>query len=997
MASVQRRETPDSEQIISGGAADASEAIPRNRRAPTRSPASPARPTAGGRRDFFAAATRPARREFESDWAAWLLMQMPLTVSFHPAIATWRKSANQLYCGRGTFTAACQRVPVSRHCVEYLGLEYRVLPRDPWPAQPVPQPTQAPLELRASRAAQVLEHRSHEFLLGRWLVGRVSLTCKVMWCPILAYAEGVKLDTDATGGNADGITRRRRLASDRDSLPRRTSSSHTDWDPGRAGGDSRGSGIPWRASVSTSHTVQEPPHQPVWSLPSRLLTSPSFRRGKFAAVRRARHRSTNQVFAAKYVKRRRRNVSLEGEARHEVAVLLLGLRDPQIIRLHQVYETRTEYIILLEFAGGGDLQRLLDDAGVLPECEVRAILQQVLRGLAFLHTNAIAHLDIKPQNLVMMGDTPDAGVKLVDFGLSRVIFHGAEITQIMGTPDYVAPEVINFEPISLSTDMWAIGVLTYVFLSGCTPFGGDTDQETFVNITQAEFDFPEDLFADVSEQAKDFICGLLVKKPSDRLTVDDCLNHAWMTAPLTPVHSSILTEPYTEEDTEEPTHFHNGYEDNYTSNDHLYPLAEADHADSAYSSDSSSSPTFTEGYSSLVVPPLCHCTIPEEQQQQQQIQQNQKQIRKQIQIGASATLGRKQGRKGHRLSVDMEDTLRSLHHPHPIRATRRASLVIDDPRYLHEATQHLHEIVRPLAETTRPLPEEGIVTRDSDVDSGVSCHDCEDSRVENPRLCHSDSYDGGDAASVVSWDDYSDLGGRRPSLTHFDHATLCSVAKPWEKLCTGSVSRAITQLTVKKVSKSSELRGSKADLRGSKADLRGSRTDLHVSKSELRASKCDLRASKSDLRASKSDLRSSKAEMRASKSDLRASKADLRASRQDLRASKSDLRASRSDLRASKSDLRASKSDLRASRSDLRASRSDLRGSRTNLTLSRLDLAHETLDNDCVLEDEAEDVLRGDLTLPRRSNLDRTALAPFMRGNSLHMSFRLPKHRDVRI
>lgn len=59
----------------------------------------------------------------------------------------------------------------------------------------------------------------------------------------------------------------------------------------------------------------------------------------------------------------------------------------------------------------------------------------------------------------------------------------------------------------------AIGVLTYVFLSGCTPFGGDTDQETFVNITQAEFDFPEDLFADVSEQAKDFICGLLVKKP----------------------------------------------------------------------------------------------------------------------------------------------------------------------------------------------------------------------------------------------------------------------------------------------------------------------------------------------------------------------------------------------------------------------------------------------------------------------------------------------------
>lgn len=725
-------------------------------------------------------------------------------------------------------------------------------------------------------------------------------------------------------------------------------------------------------------------------------------RGKFAAVRRARHRATGQEYAAKYVRRRRPNLSLEREARHEIAVLLLGLRlrDPHIVRLHQVYETRTEYIILLEFAVGGDLQRLLDDAVPLSECDVRNILQQVLRGLSFLHAHTIAHLDIKPQNLVMMGDTPDAGVKLLDFGLSRVITQGIEITQIMGTPDYIAPEVINYEPMSLSTDMWAIGVLTYVFLTGCTPFGGDTDQETYVNITQAEFDFPDDLFADISEHAKDFICGLLVKKPSDRMTVKDCLNHTWMTASLTPVHTDIIPEPYNEEP-EESTNYHNEYNENYrpsypTPADHLYPLQETDHADSAYSSDSSSSPTFTEGYSNLVVPPLCHCTIPEEQQQQQQIQ-HQKQTRQQLQIGSSATLGRKQRNKGKQSSVDMEETLRNLH-IHPARATRCASLIIDYQRYFHENAQHLDDIVRPLAEISRPLAEEGPLMRDSDVDSGVSCHDCEEARIENTRLCHSDSYDGGDAASVVSWDDYADLGGRRPSLTHFDPATLCSVAKPWEKLCNGSVSRAKTQLNDKKVPSNCEVRGSKSDLRGSKADLRGSKADLRSSKSDLRASRADLRASKSDLRSSKTDLRASKSDLRASKSDLRASKAELRASRQDLRASKSDLRSSRSDLRASKSDLRASRSDLRGSRSDLRASRTDLRGSRQNLTLSRLDLAHETLNDDCVLEDEeAEDILPGDLTLPRRSNIDRTALAPFMRGNSLHMSFRIAKNRDMRI
>lgn len=733
-------------------------------------------------------------------------------------------------------------------------------------------------------------------------------------------------------------------------------------------------------------------------------------RGKFAAVRRARHRSTGQVYAAKYVRRRR----LEGEARHEVAVLLLGLRDPHIVRLHHVYQTRTDYIILLEFAVGGDLQRLLDDAVSLPERDVRVLLQQVLRGLSFLHAHSLAHLDIKPQNLVMMGDSPEAGVKLVDFGLSRVITQGTEITQIMGTPDYVAPEVINFEPISLATDMWSVGVLTYVFLTGCTPFGGDTDQETFVNITQAEVDFPDELFSDISEEAKDFICGLLVKKPSDRMNVDDCLNHPWMTATL-PICPEIITEALEDEEDvedveEETTAYHDvyaphSYSSSYpASSEHLYPLPENDHGDSAYSSDSSSSPTFTEGYSSLVVPPLCHSTIPEEQHHQQ------KQTQKQANTSVVVPTARRRRSKGQHLSVDMEETLRSLHHQQPNRALRRASLVLDDPRYLQDTSQQIHDILRPLSESQRPLAEEGGITRDSDVDSGVSCHDCEESRVGSSLLCHADSFDGGDAASVMSWDDYADLSsGRRPSLTHYDPSALCSVAKPWEKLCNGSVSRAINQLTVKKVTHTTadvQTCNAHVDYRESKGNLLDSRNHLHSSKSDLRMTKAEIRASKSDLKALlKSEFRASKSDLRASKQDLRGSRQDLRASKQDLRASRSDLRASRSDLSASKPDLRASKSDLRTPKSDLRGSRSDLRASkpdlrmlhRSNLTLSRLDLAHETLDDKCLPEDEGEDVLRCDLTLPRRKNINRTELAPFMRGNSLHMSFRVPKRRDMQI
>lgn len=84
--------------------------------------------------------------------------------------------------------------------------------------------------------------------------------------------------------------------------------------------------------------------------------------------------------------------------------------------------------------------------------------------------------------------------------------------EILGTPDYVAPEVLQYEPLSLATDIWSIGVLAYVLLTGCSPFGGDTKQETFLNISQCALNFPEDLFEDVSPAAQDFIrCALRIK------------------------------------------------------------------------------------------------------------------------------------------------------------------------------------------------------------------------------------------------------------------------------------------------------------------------------------------------------------------------------------------------------------------------------------------------------------------------------------------------------
>ncbi|KZC10466.1 PREDICTED: serine/threonine-protein kinase 17B-like [Dufourea novaeangliae] len=252
-----------------------------------------------------------------------------------------------------------------------------------------------------------------------------------------------------------------------------------------------------------------------------------FARGKYATVRRCRERSSGRQWAAKFLRKRRRAQELRAEALHEVAVLDAAANCSRLVSLHQVFETNAEMVLVLELAPGGELQMILDRDEVPEERQVARLLKQILDGIAFLHSLNVAHLDIKPQNLVLTGEFPHCDVKLCDFGISRYISHGADIREILGTPDYVAPEVLNYEPISLATDMWSVGVLLYVLLTGCSPFGGDTKQETFCNISRCRLDFPDDLFEDVSEEARDLMRKLMVKDPNERLTVTECLQHSW--------------------------------------------------------------------------------------------------------------------------------------------------------------------------------------------------------------------------------------------------------------------------------------------------------------------------------------------------------------------------------------------------------------------------------------------------------------------------------------
>ncbi|KAL3831373.1 hypothetical protein ACJMK2_023126 [Sinanodonta woodiana] len=253
-------------------------------------------------------------------------------------------------------------------------------------------------------------------------------------------------------------------------------------------------------------------------------------RGKFAVVKRCVNKETGEEVAAKIIRKRRRGKTCREEILREVVMLEMALDHPRLVQLKEVYETQNELTLITEYCSGGELftECVIEES--FQEDDVRRLMIQILEGLNYLHEKNIVHLDLKPQNILLTRPFPCGDIKLCDLGFACLVNTGEDIRDIIGTPDYVAPEVLNYEPLGLYTDMWSLGVLTYVMLTACSPFAGNDQQETFLNISQVNLDFPEDLFGDLSQECQDFISKLLSKNFKNRMTAKQCLEHPWLAA-----------------------------------------------------------------------------------------------------------------------------------------------------------------------------------------------------------------------------------------------------------------------------------------------------------------------------------------------------------------------------------------------------------------------------------------------------------------------------------
>ncbi|GAB0086178.1 death-associated protein kinase related [Sergentomyia squamirostris] len=261
-------------------------------------------------------------------------------------------------------------------------------------------------------------------------------------------------------------------------------------------------------------------------------------RGKFGTVYKCREKSTGLELAGKFVpipkRDDRRNVEREVE-------IMNSLQHPRIIQLYDALEFGKMMCVVLELIEGGELfERVIDDDFILTEKACIVFVRQLCEAIEFIHRKNILHLDLKPENIMCLTREGNR-IKIIDFGLARKYDPDKKLQVLFGTPEFVAPEVVNFDSISYGTDMWSVGVICYVLLSGLSPFMGETDIETMANVTISKYDFDDDAFRDVSSEAIDFISKLLVKDSEGRMTATQCLEHKWIKR--RPLRPSLAPKP----------------------------------------------------------------------------------------------------------------------------------------------------------------------------------------------------------------------------------------------------------------------------------------------------------------------------------------------------------------------------------------------------------------------------------------------------------------------
>ena len=249
--------------------------------------------------------------------------------------------------------------------------------------------------------------------------------------------------------------------------------------------------------------------------------------GNFGKVRLYRDRKQKDLlFAIKTLKKENLTRSYFDLIKNEVNILS-NLDHPNIVKYFGVYEDDYYIHILMEYLKGYDLYKIiaLKKYTGFDEKDICEIMYQLLQALSFIHNQNIIHRDIKPENILFASKKDYSTLKLIDFGLSAYM---DKCKNVVGTPYYMAPEMTEGHSYPQS-DIWSVGVITFLSLTGKYPFEAKDNQNLFQVIKNKEINLEPLNESECSDEAKDFIIKCLTKDYTKRMTTSECLNHAWIT------------------------------------------------------------------------------------------------------------------------------------------------------------------------------------------------------------------------------------------------------------------------------------------------------------------------------------------------------------------------------------------------------------------------------------------------------------------------------------
>ena len=263
------------------------------------------------------------------------------------------------------------------------------------------------------------------------------------------------------------------------------------------------------------------------------MQSKTLGEGKFGLVKLGVHKKTGEKVAIKIIKKEAMTPKDQELVKSEIDIMKM-CRHQNIVRLLDHYENKEFIFIVMEHLAGGTFANYLETTPVddLSEKQTAFCAFQIAKALEYLHQFGIIHRDLKPENIMIKGKLPYESLdslKVMDFGLSKVLGPNERVSDGYGTLTYVAPEVLTRKPYNKHVDVWSLGVIVYYTLSGTFPFDDPTnDEEAIAKKTVfSELKYPHKSWPTRSSSAKDFINRSMIKDLEKRAKISELVNHAW--------------------------------------------------------------------------------------------------------------------------------------------------------------------------------------------------------------------------------------------------------------------------------------------------------------------------------------------------------------------------------------------------------------------------------------------------------------------------------------